>query len=130
MEWIMVAKIKEVAKDTMKLVETKGKEIVLCNVEEKIYAFSRRCGHMNGPLEMGTLEGKILTCPLHGARFDITTGKVITGPHLMGGSLPKEVPEIIVQQMEHMGKLQAKIKTYDLETYQVRLEGDTIEVQI
>lgn len=38
MVWVTVAKTKEVTKGAMKVVETKGKEIVLCNVEEKIYA--------------------------------------------------------------------------------------------
>jgi nitrite reductase/ring-hydroxylating ferredoxin subunit len=84
---------------------------------------------MNSPLEMGTLEGRIPTCPMHGARFDITTGKLVADPHEMG-SLPKEVPEIVLRQMEYVGKLQAKIKPYDLETYHVRVNGDTIEVQI
>jgi nitrite reductase/ring-hydroxylating ferredoxin subunit len=129
MVWITVARTKEVTKGTMKVVEAKGKEIVLCTVEEKIYAVSRRCGHMNSPLEMGTLEGKILICPMHGAGFDITTGNVVSGPHETG-PLPKEVPEFIVRQMEHLGKLQAKIKTYNLETYPVRRNGDTIEVHI
>lgn len=46
------------------------------------------------------------------------------------GSLPKEVPEFIVRQMDHLGKLQAKIKTYDLETYPLRFKDDTIEVHI
>jgi Rieske [2Fe-2S] domain. len=46
MVWITVAKTKEVAKGTMKVVETKGKEIILGIVEEKVYAFSRRCGHI------------------------------------------------------------------------------------
>jgi nitrite reductase/ring-hydroxylating ferredoxin subunit len=45
----------------------------------EIYAVNRRCGHTNAPLEMGTLEGYILTCPLHFSQFDIMTGEVLSG---------------------------------------------------
>jgi len=38
-----------------------------------------RCGHPNASLVMGTLQGKIVTCPLHFSRFDVTTGKKISG---------------------------------------------------
>ena len=60
-------------------VEVKEIEIVLANVNGKIYAVSERCGHQNAPLSKGTLNGKIITCPLHHAQFDVTTGKMISG---------------------------------------------------
>jgi len=32
-----------------------------------------RGSHTNAPLSLGTLNGKVVTCPLHGAKFDIMT---------------------------------------------------------
>ncbi len=35
---------------------------------------------MGGPLDEGKLEEKVVTCPWHGSRFDISNGKVVRGP--------------------------------------------------
>jgi len=35
---------------------------------------------MNAPLELGTLDGTYLTCPMHCAQFDVTSGEAISGP--------------------------------------------------
>jgi nitrite reductase/ring-hydroxylating ferredoxin subunit len=43
-----------------------------------------RCGHMNALLHMGELEGMHETCPLAGARFDVTTGNHQTDGKLGG----------------------------------------------
>jgi 3-phenylpropionate/trans-cinnamate dioxygenase ferredoxin subunit len=37
---------------------------------------------MGADLSRGTLEGKIITCPRHGSKFDITTGESISGPKI------------------------------------------------
>lgn len=38
------------------------------------------CTHRAGPLSEGALDDTTVTCPLHGARFDIWTGAVLGGP--------------------------------------------------
>ena len=48
----------EIAPGGMKTVELDGREIVICNCGGTYYAIQRRCGHMNAPLELGTLDGK------------------------------------------------------------------------
>jgi 3-phenylpropionate/trans-cinnamate dioxygenase ferredoxin subunit len=58
--------------------EERELEIMVANVGGRLYAAQNRCGHMNMPLARGTLEGPIVTCCLHGARFDITTGQVVS----------------------------------------------------
>ncbi len=35
---------------------------------------------MGGPLDEGKLEEKVVTCPWHGSRFDVSNGKVVRGP--------------------------------------------------
>ena len=30
---------------------------------------------------MGALNGKVVTCPMHGARFDVTTGRKVAEPN-------------------------------------------------
>src|SRR6185503_9898505 len=72
---IDVSDMNNVSAGKMKHVEVKEKELLLANSDGRVYALCDRCSHMNAPLSMGTLNGKIVTCPLHGARFDVTTGK-------------------------------------------------------
>ncbi len=57
-----------------------GKEIVLINVEGNFYAIYNWCTHAQGDLSAGTLKEYLLTCPEHGAEFDVRSGKVLLGP--------------------------------------------------
>jgi 3-phenylpropionate/trans-cinnamate dioxygenase ferredoxin subunit len=52
-----------------------GKTILLVNVAGVYYALDNRCPHMGGALSGGDLEGATLSCPRHGSRFDVRTGK-------------------------------------------------------
>jgi nitrite reductase/ring-hydroxylating ferredoxin subunit len=127
--FVEAAKMDEIAPGGMKAYEVKGKAIVLCNYDGKIYAVSRRCGHTNAPMEMGTLEGYILTCPLHHSQFDITTGEVLSGPvpHDYG---EEPIPEGLMKYFQYVGMLLSKVKTYNLETYPVKVEGNSIMVDL
>jgi 3-phenylpropionate/trans-cinnamate dioxygenase ferredoxin subunit len=55
----------------------KGRRILLANVGGSFHAMDAVCSHMQGDLAKGKLEGTIVTCPVHGSRFDVTTGKVV-----------------------------------------------------
>ena len=48
-----------------------GQKIALFRVGEAFHALSDTCTHRGGPLSEGTVEGAEVTCPWHGARFDI-----------------------------------------------------------
>ena len=61
-------------------VEVDGEPICLAKVNGAVYAFTDNCTHISGPLNEGELDGEVLTCPWHGAQFNITTGKVLRGP--------------------------------------------------
>ena len=56
------------------------KHILLCKIAGKYYAVSNICSHARVLLSKGRLRGTTITCPLHGARFDVTTGKCMGGP--------------------------------------------------
>jgi nitrite reductase/ring-hydroxylating ferredoxin subunit len=75
MGWQEVASVDEIPVDKMKHVEVGGKEILIANADGKFYAIDDRCGHASARLSSGGLRGNILTCPLHGAQFDVTTGR-------------------------------------------------------
>jgi len=52
------------------------KNVALFNVDGTVYAMDDSCLHTGASLGMGKLEGKIVTCPAHGWRYDVTTGEV------------------------------------------------------
>ena len=126
---VEAAKLNEIVPGGLKAVEVNGEEIVLCNYEGKIYAISRRCGHMNAPLDLGALEGYVLTCPMHHAQFDITSGEALSGP--VPANLGDEViPEGIGKYMQYVGMLMSHIKTCNIKTYSVKIDNDLIKVEV
>ena len=54
--------------------------IVIFNIGGEIFAIGDVCTHDDGPLGDGDIENHIITCPRHGAEFDVRSGKVISMP--------------------------------------------------
>jgi hypothetical protein len=52
----------------MKHIEAKGKESI-ANVSGKFFMIEDQCGQQNASLAIGTLQGRIVTCPLHFSRL-------------------------------------------------------------
>ncbi len=72
--FIKVCKTGDVPAGSGKTVEVNGKTIALFNVTGSFCAISNTCAHRGGPLGEGEVDGKIVTCPWHGWRYDVTTG--------------------------------------------------------
>jgi 3-phenylpropionate/trans-cinnamate dioxygenase ferredoxin component len=77
MEYIRVADQAELPANKMIMVVVGGKEVLLANVDGSYYAIANKCSHFGGSLSKGSLEGSIVTCPRHGAQFDVKTGQAI-----------------------------------------------------
>lgn len=60
-----------------------GTLVLLCKVEGEYHAIDGICSHGNVPLSFGRLSGTTVTCPLHGAQFDVRSGRCLTGPSKM-----------------------------------------------
>lgn len=76
-------------------VEHDDLEIVVFNVNGKLFAIEDRCSHDDGPLEDGTLDPVACTieCPRHGSLFDLATGK----PRTLPAYAPVEVFPVLVE---------------------------------
>jgi nitrite reductase/ring-hydroxylating ferredoxin subunit len=124
---VEVAKITDIPPGGMKRVRAYDQDILLSNVDGKIYATSNRCGHSNASLARGMLQGKVVTCPLHAAKFDVTTGKNLSGPQL---SMPPEVVQKLPQEMLAMMKQTAdivsEIQVEPLKMYKVGIKGTSV----
>ena len=77
------AETSEITVGKIKTVKLGEKEILIANLDGKYYAIGNRCTHRGGELSKGTLEGTTITCPKHKSKFDVTTGKVISGPRIL-----------------------------------------------
>jgi len=100
-EFVSVAKLEDVPENALVGVVAGDQAVVLVNREGTIYALEDRCSHEEFPLSSGDLAGGEITCVLHGARFDIETG------------LPRALPAVL-----------------PVRTYEVRVEGDDIQVKL
>ena len=99
--YVKVAKSSEIQPGTAKQIEAGGKQIALFNIDGTFHAVDDVCTHRGGPLSEGILVGAEVTCPWHGAFFDVTTGDVISPPAPHGVAI-----------------------------YPVRIAGDDVEVEI
>ena len=100
-DFIKVAELSQVAEGSLYPLEVDGELVCLARVKGEIYAFTDNCTHISGPLNEGDLEGCTITCPWHGAQFDVSTGKVLRGP-----------------------------ARQDLFTYPVKIEGESIFISL
>ena len=100
-EFHAVAKTGEIDDGEAIQVQIGRKEVALYNLGGKYYATDDICTHAYASLADGYLEDGQIECPLHGARFDIKTGKALTAP-----------------------------ASVDLATYPIKVEGDTIYVGV
>jgi nitrite reductase/ring-hydroxylating ferredoxin subunit len=76
-KYVKIAETRDIPKNSMQAFIVRELEILVVNVEGEFYAFENRCPHMGYPLFFGSLEGEVLTCGFHYARFNVKTGKSI-----------------------------------------------------
>jgi nitrite reductase/ring-hydroxylating ferredoxin subunit len=80
MTFVRACSLAEVPPGSVKFVVAGGKDLVISNVDGSFYAMDNWCTHEQGNLSEGQLDGTVLTCPDHGAQFDLRTGRVLGGP--------------------------------------------------
>jgi nitrite reductase/ring-hydroxylating ferredoxin subunit len=78
--FFQVATIHEIQPGQSKVVPVQGREIVVFNDGGTFYAAKNRSPHRGTPLDRGTVEGAILTCPGHSWQFDLKTGDSLDHP--------------------------------------------------
>ena len=98
--FVPVTRASELSAGAMTWVVIDRERVLIANVDGAFYALQDACGHRQGPLSKGALDGYVVECPLHFAQFDVRTG------HLLSGPTAADVP-----------------------TYQVLVEGDTVYVK-
>ena len=60
--------------------ELAGENVLLCKIDQKVYAIRNACLDSVLPMQFGTMEGYHLVCPWHGCRYDIRNGYCLDKP--------------------------------------------------
>ena len=75
-----MTRVSELAPGSMTWTVVEGVRVMVANVDGTFYALKDACGHRQAALSRGTLHGHAVECPLHYARFDVRTGRLLDGP--------------------------------------------------
>jgi nitrite reductase/ring-hydroxylating ferredoxin subunit len=101
--WVRVAALADVADiadDEAFAARLGGRSIALYRVGGEIHALDDLCTHALAQMSQGFIADGEVACPLHGARFDIATGRCLSPP-----------------------------ASVDLRTYAVRVDGGEVYVR-
>ena len=79
-EFKKLCKLSEIQNGEMKNMLVDGKNILLSNINNKIFATGGQCTHEEVNLEDGFIVGEDITCPLHLSKFNLKTGKALNPP--------------------------------------------------
>lgn len=97
--FVAVARLAELPAGSTRRVVVDERPILLANVDGTVYAVDDTCSHEDSSLSLGCLKGELVSCTLHGSRFNVRTG------------IPMEEPA-----------------TEPLATYAVRLADGVVEI--
>ena len=77
---IAVMPMSELAPNKLHACTVAGLELLVCQLSDAVHVLENRCTHGASRLEGGLFRNGEVTCPLHGARFSLRTGKALTPP--------------------------------------------------
>ncbi|HEY3877671.1 MAG TPA: Rieske 2Fe-2S domain-containing protein [Trebonia sp.] len=78
--WARALPEDDLTDDSPAAVVAEGRQIMLYRTGGRLYAIDNTCSHAGGLLSRCPVEDLTATCPLHGSRFALTSGRVIRGP--------------------------------------------------
>jgi len=78
--WFPVARASDIPEGDFAQAEIDGALVAVFNVGGQFYAIDDVCTHDGGGLAGGAVEGDVVICPRHGARFCLRTGAALTPP--------------------------------------------------
>lgn len=79
-EWVDVAGVSDIEPGTYRVVDVDDVMIAVFNIDGDIFAIEDVCTHDYSTLTGGPINGCEITCPRHGARFNIKTGEALCAP--------------------------------------------------
>ncbi len=108
MAFVKIGAVGEISPGIARKFELEGVTILVANVDGTLHAIANTCPHSKGDLSRGVIHEGIVTCPEHGSRFDLRTGKNV-GPAKV---------------------LFFKIPVKDAQAFPLRVEGSEVLIEV
>lgn len=131
--WVNAGPLREFPNGVPKEIRLLSRRVVVVRDGDKVYAMNALCSHARlplagfpgSPIKPYPLRDGCVTCPFHGARFDVETGKLVREP--FDSQWNEEHP--------FLGRLQSKLfffnkKAYDQQTYPVKIENGEVHIAV
>ena len=96
-----IASVNDLNDGEAKKIEIDDKAIALFRIDGEYFATDDTCTHEKASLSEGEIDNKTVTCPHHGARFNIKTGQAMTLPAM-----------------------------FPVKTYQIKIDGNDIMIDM
>lgn len=100
-DFVPAGRSADVPDNGMHRADAGGTPVLLVRVGGTLHAVSAVCSHAGGPLNEGSLDGDVVTCPWHGSRFCVRDGAVRQGPATFA------LPRYVVREEE--GRIEVKL---------------------
>jgi nitrite reductase/ring-hydroxylating ferredoxin subunit len=114
---IKVASASNAIADKVLKADANGQSVLVAKVGDKYCAVANKCPHLGLPMAKGKFENGVITCPFHGSKFEICTGKNVEWVEsFVGIPLPG-----VAKKMMAMGKAPS-----DVASFTVTQEGEDL----
>ncbi|MBI5946541.1 MAG: Rieske 2Fe-2S domain-containing protein [Chloroflexi bacterium] len=130
-KWASAGFLRDLPDGKPKEIRMHSLRVAVVRMGDRAYAMSGLCPHARlpiagfpgSPIKAEPVQDDCVMCPLHGARFEVATGKVVRQP--FSSQFNNDHP--------FLGRLQAKLlffnrKAEDIQTYPVRIENGEVLV--
>ncbi len=129
--WVSAGKLTDYPDGLPKEIRLRSQRVVIVRIGNRAYALGALCSHARlplagfpgSPIKPYPVQEECITCPFHGAQFDVTTGKVVRPPFTSEWN----------EAHPFLGRLQSKLfffnkRAEDMQTYPVKIEAGEIIV--
>ncbi len=89
--WLEVTSLAEVPQGRLLTIKIEGKSLLLTRLDSQVVCYHNACRHLGMPIDGGTVEHHLLTCPHHHFQYHLATGDCLTSPQTPLQSYPVEV---------------------------------------
>jgi nitrite reductase/ring-hydroxylating ferredoxin subunit len=79
-DFVAVGPVSDFPDGQMRKADAAGMAVLVLRRGDKFYAIANVCSHAGGPLDEGTLDDDVVTCPWHSSRFCVLDGRTLGGP--------------------------------------------------
>ncbi len=119
MATISVATSSQVKEGELFPVKVEDRKVMLTRINGQVHALENKCPHLGMPLAKGKVCDGAVTCPWHGASYNLTTGANVKWVNsFVGIPLPEAMHKVV-----SLGKSPQGLKTFT-----VNEQGDNISI--